>query len=627
MLLFKKFKQSLKRSDRYVYRKFNGVNKNKMKNQGTDSYTKRANIGAFTRFLHYVWPANDRDIKKRVIISFVLIFLSKIAAAGIPLFFKKAIDIFSSHTEALFGIGLFFIAIYGTSRLLSVGLLELKEVFFAKVEQQAVRLMATEAFAYLQQLSLRFHLDRQTGALTRVMERGSQAAETFLKFSMFHLLPTFIEILLVLSFIAYFYGVLLAGIVFMGIGLYIGYSIAITEWRAKFVRQMNEADNICSHQAVESLLNYETVKYFANDALEVQRFDRVQKNYETAAIKNKMGLALLNAGQGLIVSLGVITTLLYVSYEFIHHRLSVGDVVLLNAYLIQLYQPLSILGFAYREIKRALVDMENLFTLLNAPIEIQDSPTAIDLIVEHGTIEFKNVSFAYQPDRPILKNISFKVPAGKKVAIVGKSGSGKSTIGRLLFRFYDVSQGAILVEDHDIRHVTQLSLRRQIGIVPQDVVLFNDTLEYNIHYGRMEATQGDIVKATQNAHLDDFIAALPKGYNTMVGERGLKLSGGEKQRVAIARTVLKHPKIFLFDEATSSLDSSTEKSIQQNLNHISAHRTTLVIAHRLSTIVDADEIIVLDQGEIIEQGKHAELLKKKGVYATMWEKQGRGVEE
>lgn len=598
-----------------------------MSNSGTESYTKKAHFNAFTTFLSYLWPAHEPDIKKRVIYSFVLIVISKVAAAGVPIYFKQAIDIFTANDRSLFKFAILLIAVYGTSRVLSIGLLEFKEFLFAKVEQRAVRLMAFTAFQHLQQLSLRFHLDRQTGAIARIIERGSKGAEAFLKFATFSLVPIFIEVLFILIIIYYFYGYSLMLLVALGIGLYIGYSIAITQWRAQFVRNMNEADNACGNQTMESLVNYETVQYFNNNALELKRFNKTQHIYEKAAIKNKIGLSLLNVGQGVIVSFGLITTLSYAAYAYMNYRMSLGDLVLLNTYLLQLYYPLGILGFAYREIKRALVDMENLFDLLKLPIEVTDKPNALPLVINRGEIEFKDVSFFYHADRPILKNVSFIVPAGKKVAIVGRSGAGKSTISRLLFRFYDVTKGEILIDSQDIRDVRQGSLKSQIGVVPQDIVLFNETIFYNILYGRPDATKHAVTEAAKKAHLEDFISSLPKGYDTLVGERGLKVSGGEKQRISIARTILKNPKILLFDEATSSLDVPTEKAIQKNLNEISAHRTTLVIAHRLSTVIDAHNIIVLKNGHIVEQGSHTELLQMKGEYAEMWEKQSRGIYE
>ena len=595
-----------------------------MQNLGTHSYTETPKPKVISFLFPYLWPEKNFSIKARVILSICAVLLSKIIAVWVPFFYKKAVDVFDEgHLQAL-SVPVFFLVAYGLSRGLSVSFLEIKESLFARVEHQAIRHIALKVFSHLHSLSLRFHLDRQTGSVTRALERGTKAIETFFRFSTFSLIPTALEILLVIGTVFYFYGWFLCLIIALSMVLYIYYTLKITQWRAKFLRHMNEADNESNDRSIESLINYETVKYFGNETHEHDRFNKAQKFYEEAAVKNKIGLSILNAGQGIIISISLIVTMLISGYQVTQHQLTLGDFVLLNTYLIQLFQPLMILGFAYREIKRSLVEMENLFGLMDVPIEIQDAPDACPCTIQEGEIVFSNVSFSYNPDRQILKNISFTVPAGKKVAIVGPSGSGKSTIARLLYRFYDVNEGEILLDGKNIKKLTQKSLQATIGVVPQDVVLFNESIFYNILYGKPTASKEEVERSAQAANLSTFIKKkLPQGYDTIVGERGLKLSGGEKQRVAIARTLLKNPKIFLLDEATSSLDTHTEKEIQENLNKISKNHTTLVIAHRLSTIVDADQIIVLEHGEIIEKGTHTDLLKKKGSYYNLWTKQSQ----
>jgi ABC-type transport system involved in Fe-S cluster assembly fused permease/ATPase subunit len=598
-----------------------------MQNLGTAAYTETPKIQVIQFLMPYLWPKGDFKIKTRVVLSILTVLLSKVVAVWVPFFYKKAVDFFDqSPTQALV-VPVFFLVAYGLSRGLSTSLLEIKESLFARVEQQAIRKIALKVFSHLHALSLRFHLDRQTGSVTRSLERGTKAIETFFRFSTFNLIPTALEILLVIGTVFYVYGWFLCLVIGFSMFLYIYYTLKITKWRAHFLRKMNEADNASNDRSIESLINYETVKYFGNEAHEYNRYDKAQRAYEESAVKNKIGLSILNAGQGVIISLALISTMLISGYQVTEKTLTLGDFVLLNTYLIQLFQPLFILGFAYREIKRSLVEMEHLFGLLEMPVEIQDASNACPCIIQKGEITFDKVSFAYHPDRQILKNISFKVPAGKKVAIVGPSGSGKSTIARLLYRFYDVEQGGIFLDGTNIKDLTQESLRSTIGVVPQDVVLFNESIFYNILYGRPHASKAEVELAAKTANLDAFISKkLPQKYETIVGERGLKLSGGEKQRVAIARTLLKNPKIFLLDEATSSLDTHTEKEIQENLNKISNNHTTLVIAHRLSTVVDAHEIIVLDHGEIVETGTHKDLLKKKGAYYQLWMKQSEGEE-
>ena len=594
-----------------------------MHNAGTTSYTDKADTKVVKFLFPYLWPKGERKIKVRVVISILAVILSKVVAVFVPFFYKKAVDIFDQAGTQLIVVPVFFLIAYGFSRGLSISLLEIKEAVFARVEQQVIRKVALKVFAHLHALSLRFHLDRKTGSVTRSIERGSKAIETFFRFSTFSLIPTALEILLVIFVVLYCYGWIFCLLIASSMFFYIYYTLKITGWRATFLRHMNEADNKSNDRSIESLINYETVKYFGNEGYEYNLYNKAQKDYENAAVKNKIGLAILNSGQGLIISLGLIATMLISGFKVANHELTLGDFVLLNIYLMQLFLPLLILGFAYREIKRSLVEMEHLFGILNIPIDIEDAPDAVDFSLSKGEIIFNHVSFSYNPDRQILKNVSFTVPAGKKVAIVGASGAGKSTIGRLLYRFYDVTEGSILLDGIDIKKMTQKSLRTHIGVVPQDTVLFNENIFYNILYGRPTASKEDVEKAATMANLTPFIEKLPDGYETTVGERGLKLSGGEKQRVAIARALLKHPKIFLLDEATSSLDTLTEKQIQDNLNKISKDHTTLAIAHRLSTIVDAHNIIVLENGEIVEQGTHKALLEKKGCYYHMWQKQSQ----
>lgn len=585
-----------------------------------EAYTPTPQLRILKILGSYLWPKDQPTMRMRVVASIITLLLGKLAAVWIPLFFKEALDLLSQPYQ-LAAIPIFLLVAYGSSRMISVGLVECKEFFFARVEFRAVRRIALTVFEHLHSLSLGFHLDRHTGGVSRILERGTSAIEAFLRFSTFNIIPTFIEVLLVVGTIGYFYGLFLAVICALSIVAYIWYTIAITQWRAKFLRRMNEENTHANNRAVDSLLNYETVKYFNNEAFEYQRYDATQERYENASVINKFGLAILNMGQGTILSISLTIMMLYAGNKVVHHQMTVGDFVLINTYLLQLYQPLGILGFAYREIKRAMVEMEQMFNILDKNPEVIDTPDAKPLKVENPSIIFDHINFSYNPDRQILQDVSFIVPAGKKVAIVGTTGSGKSTITRLLFRFYDAQRGNILIDGQDIQHVTQDSLRKVIGVVPQDTVLFNDTIHYNIQYGNPTATQKDVIHAAKMANLHGFISKLPKGYDTMVGERGLKLSGGEKQRVAIARTLLKKPQIFIFDEATSALDIHTEKEIQANLNAVSKNHTTVMIAHRLSTIIDADEILVLEEGKIVEKGTHPQLLKKKGVYAAMWNRQ------
>lgn len=569
----------------------------------------------------YLWSKQSPAIKTRFVIAVIALILAKIATLLIPQFFKGAVDALTPSVGGMILVPIFMILAYGVARLLSTLFAELRDGIFATVTQETVRSVGLNVFEHLHKLSLRYHLDRQTGGLSRSIERGTKGVESLLQFLTFNIVPTIVEIVLVCSLLWALYGGLYAAITFATLVAYIAYTLVITNWRIHFVRTMNQTDNEASSKAIDSLLNYETVKYFNNEHHEAHQYDNALMRYRKAAISSKLTLSFLNGGQSLIISIGLIAIMLLAGQDVQNNILTVGDFVALNAYLIQLYMPLNLLGFAYREVKIALVNLENMLDLIHEPCEITDKTGAKELNFKAGEITFKDVSFHYNKDRQILKDVTFTLPAGKTVAIVGSSGAGKSTISRLLFRFYDVSQGAILIDGQDIRDVTQESVRKLIGIVPQDTVLFNETIGYNIAYGRPSASQEEIIDAAKSAQIHEFILSLPEGYETKVGERGLKLSGGEKQRVAIARTLLKKPKIFLFDEATSALDTRTEKQIQERLYQLSHNFTTLIIAHRLSTIVDADTIIVLDKGKIIETGHHTELLALKGVYATMWQRQ------
>jgi len=550
-------------------------------------------------------------------LAFAFLVGAKLANVGVPLIMKEIVDLLSVD-KALVAVPLVLLLGYGLLRMSTTLFTELRELVFAKVEQRAVRRVALQVFRHLHSLSLRFHLDRQTGGVSRDLERGTRAISSLLGYAVYSIFPTLVEISLVTGILLVKYEIWFTVITAVTLTGYIGYTVTVTEWRTKYRRQMNEQDSRASTRAIDSLLNYETVKYFGNEQHEARRYDEGLQHYESAAVKSQTALSALNVGQASIVAVGVTLVMWRATSGVVAGTMTLGDLVLVNAFMIQLYIPLNFLGVVYREIKQSLADMERMFRLLRENREVEDNPGAPALDVSDPSIRFEHVSFSYDGRRRILEDVSFEVPAGKTVAVVGHSGSGKSTLARLLFRFYDVSTGRITVNGVDIRDVTQASVRAAIGIVPQDTVLFNDTIFYNIHYGRILAGREEVYAAARSAHIHEFIKTLPDEYQSAVGERGLKLSGGEKQRVAIARALLKDPQILVFDEATSALDSKAEKAIQAELDRIAKGRTTLMIAHRLSTIMDADQILVMDHGRIVERGTHRELLEAEGAYAAMW---------
>ncbi|HRB97486.1 MAG TPA: ABC transporter ATP-binding protein/permease [Nitrosomonas sp.] len=575
----------------------------------------RNNLKTIATLLPYLW-----EFKGRVMLAVSLLVLAKLANVSVPLVLKEIVDALD-QPRAMLVLPVFLLISYGALRFCSTLFGELRDAVFAKVTQRAIRRVANKVFIHLHTLSLRFHLERQTGGVSRDIERGSRGISFLLNFMLFNILPTLLEIGLVLSILMSKYDIWFSIIIFLTLLAYIALTLVVTEWRMIFRRTMNNMDSKANTQAIDSLLNYETVKYFGNEAWEARRYDEHLQSWEKAAIRNQISLATLNAGQSTIIAVGVTLLMLLAANQVIEGRMTLGDLVLVNAFMLQLYMPLHFLGFVYREIKHSLADMERMFTLLDENKEIQDKPNAQVLDSRNAAICFDHVNFSYESNRQILFDVSFDVPAGQNIAVVGQSGSGKSTLARLLFRFYDVQSGYIRINNQDIRNVTQKSLRASMGIVPQDTVLFNDSIYYNIAYGRPDATLEEVYAAAQSAHIHEFIQSLPEKYETIVGERGLKLSGGEKQRVAIARTILKNPDILIFDEATSALDSKSEKRIQAELKRIAKNRTTLTIAHRLSTIADADQILVMDHGRIIERGNHQQLLASQGIYAHMWELQ------
>jgi ATP-binding cassette subfamily B protein len=573
-----------------------------------------------------LWPKNEWGLRVRVIAGLVLLILAKLANVYVPILYKHAVDALGGKVQVV-AVPIALILAYGFARVLAQAFGEVRDAIFAPVAQRAIRNLALGVFHHLHALSLRFHLERQTGGLSRVIERGTGGMEFLIRFTTFNILPTLFEIALVGAILWKLYDWRFTAVTLGVIAAYIVFSITLSEWRIKFVRYMNDADTEANAKAIDSLLNYETVKYFGNEAHEARRYDVGRRRYEVAAIRSSRTLSLLNIGQGAIISAGLVVVMAMAGAGVTRGTMTLGDFVAVNTFLIQLYMPLNMLGFAYREIRNSLVNMEKMFGLFEIPTEIADKPGAPALKVTGGEIVFDHVDFHYEKARPILHDVSFRVAPGDTVAIVGSSGAGKSTVSRILFRFYDVASGGVRIDGQDIRDVTQSSLRAAIGVVPQDTVLFNDTIYYNICYGRPDCTQEDVEHAARLARIHDFIMALPLGYDTTVGERGLKLSGGEKQRVAIARTILKNPHILLFDEATSALDTRTEQEIQRSLEEVSRGRTTVVIAHRLSTIVHADEIVVLDRGRVAERGRHGELLARDGLYADMWRRQQEAAAE
>ena len=576
----------------------------------------------------YIWPAGRPDLRMRVVMALVALIIAKAITLMVPIAYKAIVDLLTDEAtgKQITAVGLaaspvLLIVAYGVGRVLMVLFAQFRDVWFTVVAQHAVRELANRTFSHLHALSLRFHLERRTGGLNRVIERGVTGVDTIVRMAVLNSIPTAVELLMISGLVAYYFGWIYVLVVLATVGLYVAFTFGASERRIAIRRDMNDSDTEAHAKAVDSLLNYETVKYFGNEAHEGRRFDSSMARYEQAAIRTYTSLGVLNTGQAVIFTVGTVVCMLLAARDVASGALTIGGFVMINAILMQLYLPLNFMGMVYREIKQGLIDIETMFALLHEPPEIVDRLGAKPLRVTKGEIKFENVSFAYDPERQILKHVSFEVPPGRMVAIVGPSGAGKSTISRILFRFYEVSGGRVLIDGQNISDVTQSSLRAAIGMVPQDTVLFNDTIFYNIRYGRPEASDREVREAAKLAQVHDFIMTLPQGYDSLVGERGLKLSGGEKQRVAIARTILKSPPILMLDEATSALDSHTEKEIQDALERVARERTSLVIAHRLSTVVYADNIIVLDHGEIVEQGTHQELLARGGIYASLWKRQ------
>jgi ABC-type transport system involved in Fe-S cluster assembly fused permease/ATPase subunit len=589
-------------------------------NQGT-----RNDWATLKTLFPYLW-----NYKWRVLLALAFLVSAKLANIGVPLVLKELVDhmtIGPDNPQALLILPLGILVAYGALRLCTTLFTELREFVFAKVTQRAVRTIALQVFRHLHSLSLRFHLNRQTGGMTRDMERGTRGIASLVSYTLYSILPTLVEITLVIGYLALNYDIWFSVITAAALVTYIVFTVVVTEWRTHFRRTMNDLDSKANVKAIDSLINYETVKYFGNEDYEARRYDHGLQHYESAAVKSQTSLSVLNTGQSMIIAIAVTLILWRATQGVIDGQMTLGDLVLVNAFMIQLYIPLNFLGVIYREIKQSLADMERLFSLLDQHREIADAPHAKPLVINGAEVEFSHVDFSYETKRQILFDVNFTIAAGTTTAVVGHSGSGKSTLSRLLFRFYEADGGSITIDGQDLRDVTQASLRKAIGIVPQDTVLFNDTIEYNIAYGKPDATRNEVIAAARAAYIHDFIETLPDGYATMVGERGLKLSGGEKQRVAIARTLLKNPAILIFDEATSALDSKAEQAIQAQLKDIAQNRTTLVIAHRLSTIADADQILVLDHGRIIERGTHGQLLAADGAYAQMWARQQASQDE
>jgi ATP-binding cassette subfamily B protein len=589
---------------------------------------ERSHLRTLMTMAPYLWPPGEPGLRFRVVASLVLLVFAKAANVLVPIAFARAVDALAPQAGPAGTVAAVPIALvlgYGLMRITSSGFNELRDAIFARVQGRAMRRIALRVFEHLHALSLRFHLDRQTGGLSRVLERGTRGMTFVLDFLLFNIVPTIFEILLVSLILWGMFDIGFTAVILATVGVYIAYTLLFTEWRLRFRRAMNETDTEANTRAIDSLLNYETVKYFGNETHEARRYDSSLERYERAYVRSEVSLNGLNFGQQAIIGLGLTIVMLMAAGRVAHGCMSVGDFVLVNTYMIQLFQPLNILGFAYREIKQGLTDMEAMFRLMREEREVADMPGAPPLAVARGEIRFEDVRFGYRPDRQILKGVSFTVPPGRTLAIVGPTGAGKSTISRLLFRFYDTTSGRVLIDGQDVRDVAQDSVRAAIGVVPQDTVLFNDTIRYNIAYGRPGASQAEVENAARLAQVHDFVLRLPDGYDTKVGERGLKLSGGEKQRVAIARTLLKDPRLLILDEATSALDTRTEQDIQAALRDAARGRTTLVIAHRLSTVVDADEILVLQEGHVAERGSHAQLIAADGLYAAMWRRQSEAV--
>src|SRR6056297_706877 len=582
---------------------------------------RRSGIRTIRKVGPYLWPADKPWVKRRVVIAVLCLIAAKLVNVVAPMLFGRAVDALSGQASDLVLGGVGLTLAYGFARLMNVGFQQLRDGVFARVGQRALRALALETFQHIHRLSMRYHITRKTGGLSRIIERGVMGVDFLLRFMLFSIGPLVLELLLVMGFLWFLLDAWYMVVVMVTICLYVAFTFKVTEWRVRLRREMNEQDTDANQKAIDSLLNFETVKYFGAETREAERYDISMRAYEGAAIKTATSLAMLNFGQSLIITSGLLTVMVMAALGVQNGTLSVGDFVMVNAYMIQITMPLHFLGTVYREIRQALVDMGEMFDLLEQPQEVSDKPNAPALDVGSGVVEFDDVEFGYDPSRPILKGVSITVGAGENVALVGPSGSGKSTIGRLLFRFYDASNGAVRIDGQDVRDVTQDSLHDAIGVVPQDTVLFNDTIRYNIAYGRADATEDEVIAAAYAAQIHDFILSLPHGYDTMVGERGLKLSGGEKQRVGIARTLLKNPPILILDEATSALDSETESSIQDALKLAGEGRTVITIAHRLSTVADADRIVVLENGKVVEQGAHDTLLARDGRYAALWNRQ------